>query len=255
MKRKGKSKWLFACIVSLILCACSTTVKEKEELTVLAAASMKDALEEIKTMYPNENINIQYSYGASGTLQTQIEQGAPADIFISAADKQMDILEEKNKIDADTRTVLLKNELVLISGKENTTIKSINDLSKTSVKTIALGEFASVPAGQYAKEALESLHLLLSLKEKIVYGSDVRAVLNWVETSQADCGIVYGSDAKSSDLVRVVAAFPEDSHKEIRYPMAIIKDSKHKEAAKEFMDYLQSSDAKKVFKKNGFQVE
>ncbi len=97
--------------------------KEKEEITVLAAASMKDALEEIKTMYPNENIVINYSYGASGTLQNQIEQGAPADIFISAADKQMDTLEEKGKIDADTRDVLLKNDLVLIAGKDNTAIK------------------------------------------------------------------------------------------------------------------------------------
>lgn len=227
----------------------------KDEITVLAAASMKDALEEIKTMYPNENIVINYSYGASGTLQNQIEQGAPADIFISAADKQMDTLEEKGKIDADTRGVLLKNDLVLIAGKNNTAIKSIDDLEKDSVKAIAVGEFASVPAGQYAKEALDSLRMFDTLKDKIVYGSDVRAVLNWVETSQADCGIVYGSDAKSSDLVRVVDSFPNDSHKEIRYPIAIIKDSKHKEAAKEFMEYLQSDDAKNVFKDNGFQVE
>ena len=249
------SRLLFVGMLALMLCACSNTGKEKEEITVLAAASMKDALEEIKTMYPNENIVINYSYGASGTLQNQIEQGAPADIFISAADKQMDTLEEKGKIDANTRDVLLKNDLVLIAGKDNTAIKSIDDLEKDSVKTIAVGEFASVPAGQYAKEALDSLRMFDTLKDKIVYGSDVRAVLNWVETSQADCGIVYGSDAKSSDLVRVVDSFPKDSHKEIRYPIAIIKDSKHKEAAKEFMEYLQSDDAKNVFKDNGFQVE
>ena len=180
------SRLLFAGMLALMLCACSNTGKEKEEITVLAAASMKDALEEIKTMYPNENIVINYSYGASGTLQNQIEQGAPADIFISAADKQMDTLEEKGKIDADTRDVLLKNDLVLIAGKDNTAIKSIDDLKKDSVKTIAVGEFASVPAGQYAKEALDSLRVFDTVKDKIVYGSDVRAVLNWVETSQAD---------------------------------------------------------------------
>ena len=153
------SRLLFAGMLALMLCACSNTGKEKEEITVLAAASMKDALEEIKTMYPNENIVINYSYGASGTLQNQIEQGAPADIFISAADKQMDTLEEKGKIDADTRGVLLKNDLVLIAGKNNTAIKSIDDLEKDSVKAIAVGEFASVPAGQYAKEALDSLRM------------------------------------------------------------------------------------------------
>ena len=238
----------------LIMNGC-TKSEEPKEITILAAASMKDALETIKEQYPNKAVTIHYSYGASGTLQTQIEQGAPADIFISAADKQMDALEEQDKIDTSTRTVLLKNELVLIASKENKEITGIDDLTTDKVTTIALGDVASVPAGQYANEALTKLKLLAAIQDKTVYGSDVRAVLNWVEEGQADCGVVYGSDAKSSDKVRIVEVFPSDSHEDIQYPMALIKDSKQPEQAKAFMKYLQSEEAKAVFKDNGFQVD
>lgn len=246
---------LSVCGMMLLGTACSSTSGEKKEITILAAASMKDALEEIKTKYPEKDVTINYSYGASGTLQTQIEQGAPADIFISASNKQMDALEKKEKIDTDSEVVLLKNDLVFITAKDNDTVKAIEDMTSKGIKKVALGEFSSVPAGQYAQEALTSLHMLKAVEEKAVYASDVRGVLNWVENKEADCGVVYGSDAASSDKVRVVASFPANSHKEIAYPMALIKDSKQSETAKAFMKYLQGDEAKKVFKENGFQVE
>lgn len=255
MRKLKVAVLLGVCGMMMMQVGCSSKKEEKKEITILAAASMKDALEAIKSSYPDKNVTINYSYGASGTLQTQIEQGAPADIFISAANKQMDALEKKDKIDTSTRVVLLKNDLVLITSKDNDTIKSIQDMTSDKVKKVALGEFASVPAGQYAKEALTSLHMLKDIEKKTVYASDVRGVLNWVENKEADCGVVYGSDAASSNKVRVVSIFPATSHKAITYPMALIKGSKEGDTAKAFMKYLQGADAKKIFKENGFQVD
>lgn len=253
MKKRKMSMIVGICGLMVLSNACSSK-SEKKELTILAAASMKHALEELKMSYPDKNVVINYSFGASGTLQTQIEQGAPADIFISAASKQMDALEEKNKIESESRVILLKNELVLVAAIDDKSITSIDDLTNNTIKKIALGDFRSVPAGQYAQQAFTYLKIIDKIEEKAVFGSDVRAVLNWVETKQADCGVVYGSDAKTSKKVRIVANFPAASHKEIVYPMAIINGSKETAAAKDFMKYLQSDTAKNVFKKNGFQV-
>jgi molybdate transport system substrate-binding protein len=226
------------------------------DLTVSAAVSLQDALEAIKPIYENNKttVDITYNFGSSGSLQQQIEQGAPVDIFISAAAKQMDALEAKNLLLPGTRRDLLRNKVVLIVPKDNTTIKSFEDLGTNALTQIALGEPESVPAGKYAGEIFTSLGILDAVKSKAVYGKDVRQVLNYVATGNVDAGIVYISDAKASDDVKVVAIAPEDSHSPVIYPIAVLQDSANPEAAKELEDFLFTFEAQTMFKEYGFMA-
>ncbi|MFL0198256.1 molybdate ABC transporter substrate-binding protein [Clostridium sp. WILCCON 0269] len=234
----------------------SDAAAKKVTLTISAAASLKDSMNEVKELYAkdNSNVTITYNFGASGTLQKQIEQGAPADIFISAAAKQMDELKNKNLLVNDTIANLLQNDVVLVVPKDSSAVKSFQDLAGDAVKKVALGEPKSVPAGQYGEEVLTNLNILDKVKLKAVYGKDVKEVLTWVETGNADAGIVYKTDALISDKVKVVATAPENSHKAVVYPVAVIKDSKNVEAAKSFLKFLSGDKAKEVFKKYGFKV-
>lgn len=223
-------------------------------LTISAAASVKDAMEEVKTAYSKEksNVTITYNFGGSGSLQQQIEQGAEVDVFISAATKQMDALKDKGLIMEDTSKNFLENKVVLVVPRDSHAVTDFNDLSTDKVKKIGLGEPKSVPVGQYTEEVLTKLKILDSIKAKVVYGKDVKEVLTWVETGNADAGIVYETDAKISDKVKVVAKAPEGSHKPVYYPAAVIKASKNSDDAKAFINYLFSSKAKPVFEKYGF---
>lgn len=232
----------------------STKQEKTVTLTVSAAASLKDSMNQIKELYKKEhpNVNITYNFGASGTLQNQIEQGAPADIFISAATKQMDTLKKKNLLVNDTVTNLLKNDVVLIVPKNSTNVKNFNDLSGDTVKKVALGEPKSVPVGQYSEEVLTNLKIMDKVKAKAVYGKDVKEVLTWVETGNADAGIVYKTDALVSNKVKVITAAPESSHKPVIYPAAVIKNSKNTAEAKDFLKFLSGDKAKTVFEKYGF---
>jgi len=225
-------------------------------LTVSAAASLKDALDEIKPLYSQQksNVGLTYNYGASGSLQRQIEQGAPVDIFISAAKKQMDALQDKGLLLDGTRKDLLKNEIVLIAAPNATGITNFKDLTSDRVKKIALGEPKSVPAGQYAEQVLTSQNILDQIKPKVVYANDVRQVLNFVATGNADAGIVYLSDAKSSKKVKTVATAPEKSHSPVVYPIAVLKSSKNPDIAKDFVQWLSNDKAKTVFEKHGFSM-
>jgi molybdate transport system substrate-binding protein len=226
------------------------------DLTVSAAASLQDALKAIEPIYENKNseVGITYNFGSSGSLQQQIEQGAPVDIFISAAAKQMDALEAKNLLLPGTRRDLLKNQIVLIVPKDNTAIASFEDLGTDALTRIALGEPKSVPAGKYAAEVLTSLGLIDAVTPKAVYGKDVRQVLNYVATGNVDAGIVYSSDAKISDDVKVVATASEDSHSPVVYPIAVLQDSANPEAAKELEDFLFTTEAKTIFEEYGFMT-
>jgi molybdate transport system substrate-binding protein len=225
------------------------------ELTISAAASLKESLETIKPLYAKENpeIAITYNFGSSGSLQQQIEQGAPVDIFISAAAKQMDALEKKDLLLAGTRQDLLKNELVLIVAKDNTTVTQFKDLTNDSVQKIALGEPESVPAGKYAEEVLKSLNIEDTVKSKAVYGKDVKQVLNYVATGNTDAGVVYKTDVQNSEAVKIVETAPENTHSPIVYPIAVLKSSKYPEAAKSFLEFLDGETATKVFEKYGFK--
>ncbi|MCC5650186.1 molybdate ABC transporter substrate-binding protein [Nostoc sp. XA013] len=225
-------------------------------LLVSAAASLKDALEEIKPLYQQSKsgTKINYNFGASGALQQQIEQGAPADIFISAAKKQVDALEEKGLLLPGSRTNLANNSLVLIVAQDVVGISSFYNLTDSKIKKIAIGEPRSVPAGQYGEQVLKNLKLYDQVKSKLVFANNVRQVLAAVESGNAQAGIVYATDAKISNKVKVVITAEKKFHSPIIYPVAVIKGSKNIPAAKEFVQFLSGSQAKTVLRKYGFIV-
>lgn len=229
---------------------------ENKEIYVLAAASLTDVLTELANNYKQEtSTEIIFSFASSGALQAQIEASAPADIFFSAAQKQMNALEEKGLIDSETRKDLLENKVVLISPKNsNLNIKSFTDITNSNVKKLGLGKPKSVPVGQYSEEILSNLSILDIAKEKAVYGSDVRNVLDWVETAEVDCGIVYATDAKIAKNINIIAEAPEGTNKKVIYPISIIKSSQNKEEAKKFIDYISTDKSKEIFQNYGFTV-
>jgi molybdate transport system substrate-binding protein len=224
-------------------------------LTVSAAASLKDALAEAEAAYRQSHANIGFvnNFASSGTLAEQINQGAPVDVFLSAASRPMDDLESKGLIAAGTRRNLLRNTLVLIAPPDSR-LRDFQGLADPSIRSIALGDPASVPAGQYARQTLAALHLLEQLNAKLVFGSDVRQVLTFVETANADAGLVYSTDAQASGKVRVVAAAPESAHDPIVYPAAVVKGSRGEEAARKFVEYLGSPAALTIFVRHGFTI-
>jgi molybdate transport system substrate-binding protein len=232
------------------------TQEPQQELTVSAAISLKDVLDKVAQLYRVERLDtvIHFNLEASGTLQRQIEQGAPVDVFISASEDQMNSLEMKGLLLPGTRRDLVKNAVVLIVPKGKTGISSIQDLARPEVKVIAIGEPQTVPAGKYAQEVLTHFHLYDQLKPKFVLGKDVRQVLTYVITGNADAGIVYATDAMATREVTVVATAPEDSHSPVIYPVAILKGSKEAAEAKRFLDFLTATKAQDVFKKYGFQL-
>lgn len=232
--------------------------KEEVELLVSAAASLTDVLEDIKVAYKEKapQVTLTYTLGSSGALQAQIEEGAPVDIFMSAAEKQMDALEEGENLAEGTRKSLLINKVVLISPKDSDLdIKTLEDLANDDIKNIGVGDPGNVPVGQYTEEIFKNLDLTDKLADKLVLGNDVRTVLTWVETGEVDAGLVYKTDAMSTDDVDIVTEAPEDSHKLVSYPVAVIKDSNHQEEAKEFLDFLSTDEAGELFEKYGFTIK
>ena len=225
----------------------------KQEITVSAAVSLKDALEEIAQLYRTgkPDVAVHFNLGGSGTLQRQIEQGAPVDIFISASPAEMDNLAAKGLLLPGTRTNLVANRVVLIVPVSTTNIASFQDLALPQVKLIAIGESQTVPAGKYAQQVLTHLGLYEQLKPRFVLAKDVRQVLTYVATGNADAGIVYATDARVSSKVKVVATAPAGSHSPVIYPMAIVKDSRNPSDAKEFETFLQKPAAQSVFQKYG----
>ncbi len=229
--------------------------EEKVELIILAAASLTDVCNEMKADYEaqHQNVTLTFSYGGSGALQTQIEEGVPADVFISAAVKQMTALDEEGLMDSDSIVNLLENKVVLIVPKDSTAgITSFEDVVTDKVAMIGLGEPGSVPVGQYSEEIFTTLGILDEVKAKANYGSDVRTVLSWVETGAVDCGVVYATDAYTSDLVTIVCEAPKDSCKPVIYPAGVVKASENTQAAREFAEYLKSDEAMKLFEGYGF---
>lgn len=263
-----KVSWLlvFSMLLILSLVGCSTgnttqpstnvTKVEPTEIMVSAAASMKDSLTELQKAYAQKipGVKLTCVFGGSGTLQQQIEQGAPADIFISAGKTQMDNLEQKNLLVKESKVDLVGNELVLVTGKDSNKVMDLDDLTKSSVAQISIGTPESVPAGKYAQESLTNLKLWDTLKPKFVLAKDVTQVLNYVETGNVDAGLVYKSDAQGSTKVKVVTVMPANSYKPIAYPAAVIAATKNKQAAEDFLKYLKSSEAQQVFVKYGFKT-
>lgn len=234
-----------------------TDASNQEPVTILAAAaaSLKYSFdEELIPMFQDRYpwITVEGTYDSSGKLQTQIEEGMEADVFMSAAMKQMQDLEAGGYVDEADEVKLLENKIVLIVQEgADSGIVSFEDIVKAD--TIALGDPESVPVGQYAQEALTNLNLWDEVTPKTSFGTNVTEVLNWVAEGSADAGIVYATDAATTHQVRVVAEAPADSLEEpVIYPVAVVKNSAHREAAELFVEFLQSEEAMKVFEDYGF---
>lgn len=241
--------------VTLLAGCSSNTSVENKEVIVLAAASLTDVCGEIEVKYEAENpgVDLVFSYGGSGALQTQIEEGAPADVFISAATKQMTALDEKGLMNSESIVNLLENKVVLIVPANSTKdIASFDDVVTEKVTMIGLGEPGSVPVGQYAEEVFTTLGTLDQVKAKANYGLDVRTVLSWVETSAVDCGVVYATDAYTTDLVKIVCEAPSGSCKQVIYPAGVVKASTQSEEAEKFVAYLQTEEIMSLFESYGF---
>ena len=233
----------------------STESAEPVEIIIAAAASLTIPLTEVADNYMAEysNVTVTLDFASSGKLQTQIENGAPADIFFSAATSKMEALEEQSLIEDGSRVDILRNEIVLIVPVDSDLgLTSFEDAAADIVTSIAVGDPDSVPAGQYAKQTFTYLNLWDAISAKAVLGSDVKQVLSWVSTAEAECGIVYQTDAYSDEGVTIVAMAPDESHNAVVYPVAIVEYSEKQEAAAAFIEYLQTADAMSVFEASGF---
>lgn len=279
MKKRSKAiATLLALAVSMTACltGCGRTntntsadASEKTELVVFAAASMTETLNQIKTDYEaqHKDITLTYNFDSSGTLKTQIQEGATCDVFISAAQKQMDQMdaskdktanpEQLDFINSDSRMDLLENKVVLVVPENNPkNINSFDDL-KSKLESgdvlMAMGN-SDVPVGQYTQKILQYLGLdekALADTGKITYGSNVKEVTTQVSEGSADCGVVYYTDAYSAGL-KIVGEATEKMCGKTIYPAAVMKNSEHPEQAQEFLAYLSSDAAAKVFEKVGF---
>ncbi len=227
---------------------------DKTSIRISAAMSLKNALTALKETYEKivPNVELQINFASSGLLQKQIEQGAPADIYLSAGKKQMDELESKGFLIPGTRENLLGNALVLIVAKEKKSqIKNFDDLAGKA-QSISIGMPETVPAGKYAKETLVNLKLWKKIEKRIMFAKDVRQVLAYVESGNVDAGLVYQTDTVVLKSGAVVAAAPQGSHSAIVYPIAEIKDSKNRVEAGKFVAFLKTAEAAKVFEKYKF---
>ena len=252
--RTIKYRWAAATVLSVSLAGHAAAA---EKITVFAAASLTNALQDIATQYQKKSgVEVVSSFASSSVLARQIDQGAPADLFISADQQWMDDVVAKNSVVSSTRYTLLGNDLVLIAPKSDAA-KAVTLDSKTDWKgllkgeRLAVGDPDHVPAGIYAKEALQNLGAWTALEPKLARANNVRSAMALVERGEAPLGIVYGSDAVASDKVSVVAIFPEDSHKPVEYPMAIVKGHQTP-AVSAFYSYLKSPEAAAIFKHYGF---
>jgi molybdate transport system substrate-binding protein len=231
---------------------------QERSITVFAAASMKNALDDVDAAFTKQSgVKVVASYDASSALMKQIEGGAPADAFISADLHWMDYGSQKKLINDSTRVNLLGNKLVLIAGKDskidNVTIGPNFDLAKLAGDgRIATGDVKAVPVGLYAKAALEKLGVWSAVEPKMAMTANVRAALVLVARGEAPLGIVYSTDAKVEPGVKVVGVFPEDSHEPIVYPVAATVSAKPDTTA--YLAFLRSAAAKTIFENYGFSV-
>lgn len=267
-KRTRRAAMVTAVAMLAVLTACGQTESKDEketgeknegkkpvtELTVLAAASMTDAMQEIGEAYQetHENIEITYQFDSSGTLKTQIEEGAPADIFISAATKQMDELVQGELVEKDSVFPWLENKVVLIVPKDSEDgPDSFEDAAKEEVPMIAIGN-EDVPVGQYTQTIYQNLGLWENIQAKANLASNVRQVLDWVATGNAPCGVVYATDAQIEKNVKVVCEAPKGSCDPVIYPAGMVSASKEKEEAAEFLEYLKTEEVSKILEAYGF---
>ncbi len=244
----------FVAIIALMFLLVGTSYAET--LTVFAAASMQATMEKISGLYTQANTDVEiiYNFDSSGTLKTQIEEGAECDLFISAAQKQMNALEKSGYIDSSTRINLLENKIALVVPDDNPAkINSYEDLGTEKLKLIALGN-SDVPVGAYSQEILTNMGIWDKLNDerKISFGSNVTEVAMQVREGVVDCGIIYATDAATHKLT-VIAEPPAGTLKTpVIYPAAVLANSNNRDKAKAFLDYLQTSEAREIFESVGF---
>ncbi len=252
---KARILALILAMALLLLLGGASLAEEKETILVAAAASLEYAYtEQLIPLFEKAHpgIHVEGTYDSSGKLQTQIEEGLEADVFMSAAMKQMNALKDAALVEEASIVPLLENRIVLIAPADSaTTMDSFARIAEAGI--IALGDPESVPVGQYAKEALTSLGVYDAVQPKASLGSNVTEVLNWVAEGSADVGIVYATDAATTDKVKVLCEAPEGSlTQKVIYPVGIVAASQKKDAARTFVDFLQSEEALAIFESYGF---
>jgi molybdate transport system substrate-binding protein len=254
-----KKYWLFTALLFFFLVILGINLSSAEpanEITISAAISLKNAFEEVGNIFKEKHpwTRIRFNFGASGDLARQIEGGAPVDVFASAAQTEMDEIDQKGFITSGTRMNFARNSMVLIkSGMSQIRTESFEDLQKAEVKKIVIGNPKSVPAGRYAEEILKYFNLWEAVKEKLVFAEHVRQALDYVARNEVDAAMVYLTDAMTrSKEVRIVMKAPDKSHRPILYPIAIVKGSKNQLWAKEFTALILSIEGKNLLNKYGF---
>jgi molybdate transport system substrate-binding protein len=242
-------------ILSALFTLAAARPASADAITVAAAISLKEALVDIAQSYKTDTgESVQFTFASSGQLMAQVKNGAPIDLFISAAARQVDDLAKANAIDDNTRRIIAGNDLVLIvPANAKSPPTSFKDLADPKHRRIALGEPRTVPAGEYAAQALAALKLTDAIKSRTVYANNVRQVLDYVERGEVAAGLVYATDAKAAgDKVRIIDRAPPDTHTPITYPAAVVSASKQKDAAQKFLTYLTSARAQKLLATHGF---
>ena len=246
-----KSHFLILLSLACLFIGCSG-----DELIIFGAMSLADALTEVSQRFGAvQNIKVYCNFAGSSTLQRQIEKGAPADVFISASPKQINVLQQKGLLYEDSRRAILTNRLVLVAPADRSlTMTDVGLLTQDPIRRIAIGEPNSVPAGIYGKEALTHLGVWTAVQSKLVPGADVRSTLAYVESGEIDVGIVYQTDAAISEKVRIIYQFPDSIHSPIVYPAAVLRNTGHEAIAQAFLEYLQTAEVAAIFGKYGFSV-
>jgi molybdate transport system substrate-binding protein len=225
-------------------------------IIVGAAISLKEAFTEIGAAYKRQTgTEVTFSFGASGVLEKQIEEGAPIDVFASAAEKEMNDLKEKKLIVESTRADFVRNTLVLVVPADSKLeLHSFPDLLKPGVTKVAIGNPKTVPAGQYAQELLRNTQMWPRLESRLILGENVRQVLDYVARGEVDAGIVYATDAQIAHGKAVIAArAPDNDYGPILFPLAVIEKSPHEQAARKFVDLVLSPEGAQILKKHGFE--
>lgn len=252
-KRRNSSILLFMILGGILFSGCSK--KEETELLIGAAASLEPAMKELQPMFEEQHpeLRLSFTFAGSGTIEQQIREGAPIDIFLSAANKQMDSLEKDELLLPDSRVDLYRNEVVLIVPVDSKLgIADFKDITKADI--IALGDPESVPAGQYAELIFKRLGIREAVYSKATLGKTVTEVAAWVSSGEAEAGVVYKTDAIRNDKLEIAATAPEREGSIAIYPGAILKNTKSEAQAKEFLSYLDTKEAEEIMVNYGFDI-
>ncbi|MBC7783886.1 MAG: molybdate ABC transporter substrate-binding protein [Burkholderiales bacterium] len=242
-------RWIAFTVLGLAATAFAQPV-----IHVSAAISLREALEKTAVEFKSaEGCEIKFNFGASGVLAAQVEQGAEVDIFIGASHRHVDQLIQKGTVEKESKTVIARNELVLVTPAASTQIASFQDLAADTTGKVAIGEPRTVPAGEYAMQTFDGLTLSTAVAPKLIFGATVRQVLDYVVRGEVDAGVVYRTDAiVAGAAVRVAAVADESWHTPIEYPSVIVGSSQSKELSRKYITFLQSEAGQEILCKRGF---